>query len=165
MSIRDEAPADRAVIRQIIEAAFAGTPHGSGTEGAIVDALRETGTLTVSLVAEADGQIVGHVALSPVTVAGEDVGWFGLGPVSVRPERQGQGIGGALVRAGLTRLRAQGARGCVVLGDPGYYRRFGFTHDPALRFAGAPPEYFLRLSFSGTPPAGEVIYQPAFHDA
>jgi len=165
MILRAESPADRAVIREITEAAFAATPHGSGTEGAIIDALRETGTLTVSLVAETDGQIVGHIAFSPVSVAGQDVGWFGLGPISVRPERQGQGLGGALVREGLARLRALGARGCVVLGDPGYYRRFGFEQDPALRFADAPPEYFMRLVFSGTPPTGEVTYQPVFHDA
>lgn len=162
MKIRSEASADQAVIRRITDAAFAGGEHSSGTEGAIVDALRDAGALTVSLVAEVDGQPVGHVAFSPVMVDGQDIGWFGLGPVSVRPDRQGRGIGSALIREGLGRLRWRGAKGCVVLGDPDYYLRFGFGHDPDLRYEGAPPEYFMRLVMAGPAPAGSVAYHAAF---
>ena len=160
--IRSERSGDAAEIRQVVTAAFADAPHSDGTEGAIVDALRADGALTVSLVAVADGLIVGHVAFSAVTIDGSDVGWFGLGPVAVLPDRQRQGIGGALVRAGLDRLRNQRARGCVVLGDPGYYQRFGFAADPQLRYPDAPAPYFMRLAFGPEIPAGCVAYHPDF---
>jgi putative acetyltransferase len=163
MRIRAETGADAAAIRRVTQDAFTGAPHASGTEAAIVDGLRAAGTLALSLVAEDDGGIVGHVAFSPVTVDGRDPGWLGLGPVSVRPDRQRLGIGSALIREGLSRLRESGAGGCVLLGDPGYYARFGFEADPALRFEGAPPAYFLRLLLSGPLPSGSVIFQPAFY--
>lgn len=168
-TIRPERSDDAAPIRRLVEVAFAGAPHTSGTEGAIVDALRAAGTLTLSLVAEdrVDGggdAIVGHIAFSPVTIAGTDAGWFGLGPLAVLPGRQGTGVGAALVRDGLARLRETGARGCVVLGDPDYYRRFGFTPDPDLTFAGAPPAYFMRRTFSDDVPTGPVRYADAFYD-
>ncbi len=161
--IRPETPADAAAIRRLTDAAFAGAPHAAGTEGAIVDALRAEGTLALSLVAEEAGAVIGHVAFSPVAIGGADVGWFGLGPVSVLPGRQRAGIGSRLIRDGLARLRGLGARGCVVLGDPGYYRRFGFENDPRLTFEGAPAEYFMRLAFDHPAPAGPVTYRPAFY--
>jgi len=160
--IRSERSGDAAEIRQVVTAAFADAPHSDGTEGAIVDALRADDALTVSLVAVADGRIVGHVAFSAVTIDASDVGWFGLGPVAVLPDRQKQGIGGALVRAGLDRLRNQGAMGCVVLGDPNYYGRFGFAADPQLRYPDAPAPYFMRLAFGPEIPAGRVAYHPGF---
>lgn len=162
VKLRPEIPSDADAIRRLTDAAFRDAPHSDGTEAAIVDALRRVDALTVSLVAEADGAIVGHAAFSPVTIDGTHSGWFGLGPVSVEPGRQRLGIGSALVRAGLDRLRAQGAAGCVVLGEPGYYGRFGFAADPRLRLAGVPPEYFQRLAFTDDVPAGEVAYHPAF---
>jgi putative acetyltransferase len=165
MQIREEAGADAVAIRRLTQAAFAGAAHASGREAAIVDELRAAGTLTLSLVAEDGGGIVGHVAFSPVAIGGKDSGWLGLGPISVRPDRQRLGIGGALIREGLSLLPGLGARGCVVLGDPGYYARFGFAADPDLRFEGVPPGYFMRLLLSGPPPAGAVTFQPAFHEA
>lgn len=165
MKIRKETMTDRATIRQITEAAFAMEEHSSGTEGAIIDALREAGSLTLSLVFEIDGQVAGHIAFSPVTVGGDDVGWYGLGPVAIQPDLQGQGIGGELIRKGLSLLQDQGARGCVVLGDPGYYTRFGFAQDATLVFSGVPPEYFMSQTFCGNVPTGSVVYQPAFYEA
>ena len=165
MEVRDETPADAAAIRRLTELAFAGAEHASGTEGAITDALRRTGALTLSLVGAIDDEIVGHAAFSPVGIAGLDGGWFGLGPIAVLPARQRAGIGGALIDTGLARLRAQGAAGCVVLGDPAYYARFGFAPHPGLRFDGVPPEYFMALAFAGAPPAGAVVYHPAFSAA
>jgi putative acetyltransferase len=82
--------------------------------------------------------------------------------VAVRPDRQRRGIGGALVAAAITRLRETGAKGCVVLGDPDYYGRFGFEHDPKLRYGGAPAPYFQRILFDGASAEGEVRYHPAF---
>lgn len=163
--IRPERFDDRAALRQLVAAAFRDAPHSSGTEAAILDMLRERGRLTLSLVAEDRGVIVGHVAFSPVAIDGIAGGWFGLGPVAVRPDRQRSGIGRALIEDGLGRLRADGARGCVVLGDPAYYRRFGFGADPALRYPGVPAAYFQSLRFSGPPPAGTVTYDDAFGTA
>lgn len=164
-AIRLETPTNTAAIRQIIQDAFAGAEHSSGTEGAIIDGLRAAGTLTLSLVAVESGRAIGHAAFSPVTIATRDAGWFGLGPVSARPERQAKGVGGALIREGLARLRAMGAQGCVVLGDPGYYSRFGFAVDPNLTFEGVPPEYFMAQSFTAASPCGAVVYQPAFYES
>ncbi|WP_374643261.1 GNAT family N-acetyltransferase [Tabrizicola sp.] len=163
MIVREESAGDIAEIRNVTEAAFQGADHSSGTEAAIIDALRSAGRLTLSLVAEADGRIVGHVAFSPVTIAGEDIGWSGLGPVSVLPQIQGKGIGGALIRNGLSRIRSEGWKGCVVVGDPAYYQRFGFAPEPGLVFEGVPPEYFMALTFAGPTPSGNVIYEPAFY--
>jgi Predicted acetyltransferase len=160
--IRPERPEDAAAIRAVTTAAFAVAEHSSGTEGAIVDALRTAGALSVSLVASVAGEVVGHVAFSPVTLDGADLGWYGLGPVAVRPDLHGQGIGAALIRAGLERLKALGATGCVVLGDPAYYPRFGFRQDPAIQYPGVPPEYFMALSLDGSKAAGQVDYHSAF---
>jgi predicted N-acetyltransferase YhbS len=165
MQIRDERPGDEAAIGEITRAAFAGVPHSSQTEPRIVEALRQAGALTLSLVAVGDQEIVGHIAFSPVLIDGQPGDWYGLGPVSVEPELQAGGIGTALIRAGLDRLRDIGAHGCVLLGDPNYYRRFGFVADPELTYAGGPPEAFQRLGLTGEPAKGEVTYHPAFEVA
>ncbi|MEF2551614.1 N-acetyltransferase [Aurantimonas sp. A2-1-M11] len=162
MRIRPEMPGDAAVIAAVTQAAFAKAAHSSGTEATIVDSLRRAGALTIALVAEANGEVVGHIAFSPITVEARNAGWFGLGPVSVVPDLQGQGIGSRLVREGLDLLRAQGARGCVVLGDPRFYERFGFRVDPRLRYAGVPPEYFMAQGFGQEVPEGTVAYHPSF---
>ena len=161
-TITPERPGDAEAIRALTRAAFDGVAHADGTEPAIPEGLRAAGALTVSLVALEDGVIVGHAAFSPITIDGADRGWFGLGPVSVRPDRQRRGIGAALIREGLDRLAGLGARGCVVLGDPGYYGRFGFEADPALRPGGAPARFFQRLVIVPPAPAGEVRFHPAF---
>lgn len=163
MEIRPETAADAPAIAALTTAAFAGAPHASGTEAAIVAALRAAGALSLSLVAVEAGRIIGHVAFSPVRIDGRDRGWFGLGPISVAPDRQGRGIGAALIREGLARLRECGAGGCVLLGDPGYYTRFGFVADPGLRLPEVPPHYFLRLVLAGPPPVGSVAYHPGFY--
>ena len=162
LTIRAERPGDEAAISRLITEAFAPAPHSNGTEARIVDHLRSAGALTVSLVAELDDRLAGHVALSPVTIAGSDRGWFGLGPIAVLPEYQGQGIGAALIEAGLAELRRHGAKGCVLLGDPGYYRRFGFRADPRLTLPDVPPEYFQAVRWSDNQAEGEAAYHPAF---
>jgi putative acetyltransferase len=162
MQIRPEHPNDIAAIRDLTMTAFAAAPFSSGTEAAIVDALRGAAALTLSLVAVEGMELVGHAAFSPVLIDGEDRGWYGLGPVSVRPDRQGLGIGQALVKAGLAKLEERGAAGCVVLGEPEYYGRFGFASDPALRYADVPPQYFQRLVLRGPAPRGQVSYHEAF---
>ena len=168
--IRPESPDDCAAIAAIVAAAFHGKPYAAGDEAALVDALRVAGSLTVSLVAERDGALVGQVALSPAMPADGTLGWYALGPVSVLPEHQGGGIGAALVEAGLRALVALGAAGCILTGDPAYYVRFGFELAPANAPPGEPAEFFMvkRLGEKGAAapmPAGPIAFHPAFHSA
>lgn len=161
MVIRDERPEDAAAISRLVTAAFRDAPHSDGTEAAIVEGLRAASALTASLVAIGGEGLLGHVAASPVTLGGADAGWYGLGPVAVAPEAQRRGIGSSLVRAALERLSGIGAAGCVVLGDPAFYGRFGFHPDPALVLEGVPPVFFQALRFSGNA-RGRVAYHAAF---
>jgi len=162
MQIRNERPDDRAIIGEITTAAFANHPFSQQTEAAIIDALRDAGALRLSLVAEDGQEILGHAAFSPVEIDGKPGGWYGLGPLSVRPDRQRQGIGGALLRKGLARLKDQGAAGVVLVGDPAYYSRFGFGPLPGLRFDGAPARNFMGLVLNGPEAAGTVTFHPGF---
>jgi putative acetyltransferase len=163
MIIRDERTSDIDAIRAITTEAFMRMRYSSGTEAAIIDALRDADALSISLVAAKSDGIVGHIAFSPVTISGTLGKWYGLGPVSVRPDRQRNGIGGALIRTGLDRLKELEADGCVVVGNPRYYGRFGFASDPRLRYGAVPPEYFQRLAFNGTAPNGEVAFHVGFN--
>lgn len=162
MKIRAELPEDVAAIRSVTAAAFIDHPHSDGTEPAIVDALRADGDLALSLVAEIDGEIIGHVAFSRAILSSGEDGWYALGPISVTPERQGQGIGRALVEAGIAHWRAAGARGLVLLGDPALYGRFGFVRGTPLHIEGPLAEYFQVLPFVPAIPASSVTFAPAF---
>jgi putative acetyltransferase len=158
--IRRETDADVGAITEVTVAAFK-TLEMSNTEQFIIAALRVAKALSVSLVAEMDGRVVGHIAFSPVTISDGTRNWYGLGPVSVLPAYQRQGIGKALIREGLARLKEMHAQGCCLVGHPDYYRKFGFENVSGLVFEGVPPEVFFALSFDGHTPQGTV----AFHDA
>ena len=160
--IRKESSADIAAIEAVTIAAFLNATHTSHTEQFILNALRRSGQLSVSLVADEDGAVIGHVAVSPVAVSDGAVGWYSVGPISVAPERQGRGVGGQLMELALSELRRLGAAGCVVLGDPNYYSRFGFSAEPSLVLPGVPPEYFQAIAFAGSLPTGEVSYHESF---
>jgi putative acetyltransferase len=163
MLIRHEQEGDYDAISMVTALAFADAEHSDQTEPEIIVRLRAAGVLTISLVAVDGEALIGHVAFSPVTINGGGGGWFGLGPVSVKPAYQGAGVGSALIRDGLKQLQFHGAEGCVVLGDPSYYARFGFERDDNLRYDGAPPEYFMRLLLAApVTPTGSVEYAPAF---
>ncbi|WP_111658001.1 GNAT family N-acetyltransferase [Isoalcanivorax indicus] len=161
--IREELPTDVAAIHAVTIAAFMNAPHTDHTEQFIVDALRKAGALFLSLVAEQAGSVVGHVAVSPVTVSDGSSHWYGLGPISVIPELQGQGIGSLLMQEALQRLRDKGAAGCVLLGDPAYYSRFGFKAMSELVLPDVPPEYFQALAFQPLLPRGIVTYHESFN--
>jgi putative acetyltransferase len=163
MMIRPEKPGDVGAIHSLTREAFKDHPYSDGTEHFIVDRLRNAGALSLSLVAEVQGAVVGHVAFSPVELSDGSAGWFGLGPVSVLPSHQGQGIGGALIREGLEMLRGQAAAGCVVVGNPELYRKFGFQNDPRITFADCAPQYFLTQPLSSTLASGMVTYNAAFY--
>ena len=160
--IRDEVDTDVAVIAEVTVAAFKTLEISNHTEQFIIDALRTAKALTVSLVAELEGKIVGHVAFSPVTISDNAPNWYGLGPVSVLPEYQRQGIGTALIREGLSRLNKLNASGCCLVGHPEYYRRFGFENIAGLVLEGVPPEVFFALPLIAPPPQGFVHFHEAF---
>jgi len=162
INIRKETPGDRQRIHDVIVAAFLKAPHSDHTEQFVVKALRESGALSISLVAEDRGDIVGHVALSPVTISDGSDHWYGLGPISVFPEIQGRGVGSALMQAAIRELKALSAKGCVLLGDPGYYQRFGFEPMDGLVLPDVPAAYFQALLFKGRLPQGCVSYHDAF---
>ncbi|MCB2154850.1 N-acetyltransferase [bacterium] len=160
--IRDEAPGDVAGISDVTIAAFKTLEISNQTEHLIVDALRTAGALTISLVAEIDDRVVGHIAFSPITISDGTERWYGLGPVSVLPELQQQGIGKALIKEGLARLKGIGARGCCLVGHPEYYKKFGFANSSDLHLEGVPPEVFFALSLDGSTPRGSVCFHEAF---
>jgi putative acetyltransferase len=160
--IRPESPADAPAIFGVTEAAFRTAAHSAGTEQFIVKALRRAGALAVSLIAELDGSVIGHVAVSPVTVSDGSPGWYGLGPISVLPQHQRSGVGSKLMLAALQALRELGAAGCMLVGDPEYYRRFGFEAATGLSYPGVPPEYFMAVSFGPPLPHGVANFHEGF---
>ena len=162
MIIRHEIEADYETISDITKAAFENHPYSKNTEQFIINALRAANALTVSLVAEIDGKLVGHIAFSPVTFSDGSENWYGLGPISVLPDYQKQGIGTKLVNEGLSLLKDLGAEGCVLVGDPNYYKRFGFSSPDGLQHEGVPQENLLALSFCDKIPAGFVQFHQAF---
>ena len=160
--IRNENLADHAVISDVIEQAFNDQQYSSHTEQFIVNALRDAQQLTISLVAVLNQEIVGHIAISPVSISSGIEGWFGLGPIAVSPKWQQHGVGSALMQAALKQLKAIAAAGCVVLGDPRFYAKFGFQPINSLVLEDVPAEYFQALSFDGKFPQGMVTYHAAF---
>jgi len=160
--IRPESSSDYPAITSVTVAAFTTLEISRHTEQYIVEALREAGALAISLVAELDGRIVGHIAFSPITISDGTTGWYGLGPVSVLPELQRHGIGKALIHEGLERVKNLQAKGCCLVGHPAYYRQFGFTNTTDLSHESVPPEVFFALSFDGSTPRGTVMFHDAF---
>ena len=160
--IRSETNADVSAINEVTIAAFKTLEISNQTEQFIIKALRAANALTISLVAELEGRIVGHIAFSPVTISDGTKNWYGLGPVSVLPEFQRQGIGKALIQEGLSRLKDMNARGCCLVGHPDYYRQFGFKSVLGLVVDGVPQEVFFALSFDEHTPRGIVTFHEAF---
>jgi len=162
ITIRSESDSDVSAIGDVTAAAFRTLDISGHTEHFIIEALRAARALAISLVADRDGEVIGHVAFSPVTMSDGTPGWYGLGPVSVLPAYQGRGVGKALIQEGLSRLRAMNARGCCLVGHPHYYRRFGFQNPAGLAVEGVPPEAFFALSFDGHYPEGTVTFHDGF---
>jgi putative acetyltransferase len=160
--VRPETPRDFDAVCEVNIVAFEHHPFSHQTEHLIVEALRAADALELSLVAEIDGEVVGHIAFSAASIGGTSSGWLLLGPVAVLPDHQGKGIGRALVETGLDALRSRGACGCVLVGDPAFYCRFGFRQYPGIEWEGVPDENVLCLSMSGDAPVGEVSHHPAF---
>lgn len=161
--IRNETHDDVCAITEVTIAAFKTLEISNHTEQFIIEALRTAKALTVSLVAELDGRVIGHIAFSPVTISDGTRNWYGLGPVSVLPEYQRQGIGKALILEGLSQMKALKANGCCLVGHPDYYKKFGFKNMPGLVLEGVPPEVFFALSFNAHAPHGAVTFHEGFN--
>ena len=161
--IRGESHGDEDAISEVTVAAFDSLPVSNHAEQFVIKALRAANALARSLVAEVQGRVIGHIAFSALTISDGTRNWYGLGPVSVLPGCQRQGIGKALIQEGLSRLKAMGAQGCCLVGHPGYYTRFGFRNTPGLVLEGVPQEVFFVLSFGGRTPRGAVTFHAGFH--
>lgn len=160
--VRNETPDDVCAITGVTIAAFKTLEISNGTEQFIIEALRAANALTISLVAEMNSRVIGHIAFSPVGLSDGTPNWYGLGPVSVLPEHQRKGIGKTLIEEGLSSLKSLNARGCCLVGHPEYYRKFGFKNVSGLVHEGVPPEVFFALSFDGQIPHGTVAFHEAF---
>jgi putative acetyltransferase len=163
ISLRDECPDDYRAIHALTQRAFQPMPFAAGDEQDLIDALRASGALSISLVAELDDALVGHAAFSPAATADGTGNWYALGPVSVEPGLQRRGIGSLLINEGLRRLRTQNAAGCILVGSPLYYPRFGFQPFPHLAPPGEPPEYFMILPLACAAPDSVVAFHSLFH--
>ena len=162
MIIRKETVSDIEAISEVTIAAFQNLAISNHTEQFIINALRNANAMTISLVAEVDGQVVGHIAFSPVTISDSTPNWFGLGAVSVLPKYQKQGIGKSLILKGLSLLKDIGGQGCALAGAPNYYKRFGFNNISDLIYEGVPQEFFLALPFDKIIPHGTVMFHEGF---
>ncbi len=162
MIIRKETVSDIEAITEVTIAAFKTLPISNHTEQFIINALRAANALIISLVAEIKEKVVGHIAFSPVTISDGTKDWYGLGPISVLPEYQKQGIGESLINKGLSSLKELGGQGCALVGDPNYYKQFGFRNYPDLVHEGIPQEVFLAFPFNEKVPQGTIEFHESF---
>lgn len=161
--IREASADDAAAIEVLTMVAFMRAEHSRHDEHQVIAELRNAAALALSLVADHDGYVVGHLAVSPVALSDGSSGWFALGPLAVGPGHQHQGLGTRLVRAALASLRERGAAGCVVDGEPGFFRRFGFAVEPGLGMPDVPASTVQALAFGDRlVPLADVTYHPAF---
>jgi putative acetyltransferase len=161
--IRPEESSDFAAIHDLTRRAFEPMSFAAGDEQDVIDRLRRIGALTRSIVAEKDGRLVGHVAFSPAFADDGSEGWFALGPISVEPSLQRQGIGTKMIRHGISELRAIRSAGCALVGDPAYYPRHGFRPFPELAPENEPAEYFMILPLRVSAPNARLRFHPAFY--
>lgn len=162
MGFRFEIPSDIPEISKLVETAFLDLEISQNNEHRILDALREANALSLSMIYEENGEILGHVALSPVKISSGDGSCFGLGPIAVKREERHRGIGSALVIRSLEMLRTSNASACFLVGNPDFYSHHGFVADSRYTLSGVPPEFFMVYTFRDDLSAGEVSFHPAF---
>jgi putative acetyltransferase len=161
--VRPERPEDFSAIHDLTKRALAPMHYSLGDEQDMIERLRMCGGLALSLVAELGSNVVGHVAFSPASAKDGSGGWYALGPISVEPELQRRGIGKSMIAEGVARLRTMDAAGCVLVGDPAYYQRFGFRPFPHLAPNREPAEYFMILPLGVDEPRAAMEFHPAFY--
>lgn len=160
--IRLERPDDLETLYDLTRRAFAPMPFAGGDEQYLLNALRAGGALAISLVAEREGLIVGHAAYSPAYATDGTPGWYALGPISVEPACQHQGIGRALIAQGTAMLVERDAAGCILIGNPAYYSRFGYLPFPQYCPANEPAEFFQVLPLKDGQPRSVIAFHPLF---
>ncbi|WP_319568517.1 GNAT family N-acetyltransferase [Cohaesibacter marisflavi] len=165
MEIRKETAADFDAIMNVTLAAARQHQLGKQNGYFTLNELRKSGLVTLSLVAEVDGTIVGHVAFCPVRVSGGDKGWYALGPVSVLPECLSQGIRKALIAEGLEMLRQMHGKGVALVGDPDYFKPLGFMNAPEMASVKDMADEFLIMSFDNRMPYGRMEFPEGFFAA
>ncbi|WOJ94818.1 N-acetyltransferase [Congregibacter variabilis] len=163
LHIRKEQGADHVIIRSITELAFRGMPYAGGDEQDVIERLRSANALTLSLVAVLDGELIGHIAFSPASAGDGSTPWFALGPISVLPAHQRQGVGQALIESGLAELKNMKALGCILTGNPMYYEKFGFQLAPENAPSNEPAEFFMMRQLSYSLPKGQFSFHDAFY--
>jgi putative acetyltransferase len=161
--IREEIASDKLAIRRITEAAFKDKPYAGGDEQDVIDRLRDSGALCLSLVMSDGDKVVGQISFSPATFSDGSEPWFALGPVSVLPSRQGLGLGSSLINEGLTRINDMGALGCILTGNPEYYLRFGFELAAVNVPSNEQAEYFMLNLLGGDKAQGTFAFHKAFY--
>lgn len=169
IKIRTEEPRDHSVVESLITAAFAEAEHSDGNEAELVRTLRQSPAFipALSLVAEVDGTVAGHILFTKISIGNGQTGGIALAPLAVLPQYQRQGIGAALISRGHAVAREMGYAVSVVLGSPDYYPRHGYV--PASRFGIQAPaegleEYYMAcpLTAGAGIPQGVVTYDTAF---
>ena len=163
ISIRPEQPDDHDAIWQITKDAFADMPYAGGDEQDLVNVLRSIGALSLSLVATDGDELVGQATFSPATISSNTGNWFALGPISVKPGRQSEGIGGELIEAGIDAIRELDAWGCILTGNPDYYSRHGFSLAPEHCPTNESSEYFMLRMIKDQVPTGKFAFHDAFY--
>jgi putative acetyltransferase len=161
--IRHESAEDAQAIHDLTARAFAPMPFADGDEQMLPARFRSAKALSLSLVAELKGKIVGQLTLTPAIAANGAPGWFALGPISVDPSYQKQGIGSTMIAAAITWLRAQNAAGCALVGNPAYYSRFGWLPFPELAPPGEPSKYYQILPLADAEPTTVIHFHPLFY--
>lgn len=161
--IRPETPADYTAIHDVTRRAFAPMAYADGNEQDLIDRFRKAGALALSLVAERDGAVVGQVTFTEAFATDGSPGWYALGPVAVEPDLQTQHIGSELIETGIAMLRERDAAGCVLVGNPAYYSRFGFRPFPDLCPDGEPAEFYQILPLRVATPESVISFHPLFH--
>lgn len=163
ITIRHEETKDHQAISDLLKLAFENIPYSSNNEHRIVKYLREHDQLKLSLVTEDNNKkIIGHIAFSLVTIEKTKQNYCALAPVAVHPNHQQKGIGSSLIKTGLSLIKKLEVKGCVLVGDPNYYSKFGFKSSSKLSSKGIPQEYLLFLPFSTPIPEGNVVFDEAF---
>ena len=161
--VRPEKKSDREIIWELTKLAFSGKPYAGGNEQDLIDNLRELNVLSASLVAVDGSEVVGQITFSPASISSGEGNWYALGPISVLPHRQSEGIGGLLIEAGMKVIEHMGAWGCILTGNPDYYSRHGFTLANVHCPDNEAEEYFM-LRLSGVnKPVGKFAFHDAFY--
>ena len=160
ITLRDETPKDIDALHDLSYRAFAPMTFSDNSEADAIRTMRQTGNLTLSLIAELQGHIVGHVAFSPVKIDEAFHDWYALGPISVEPDHQRQGIGRALIAFGLKRLRKLGANGCVLIGNPDFYASSGFVADGRFSYGDLDARFIQHIRFQGPLRNGALQFAP-----